>query len=90
MTDLEATHARWADWIEAACAAVGVDPEAVDVVSIHAMTKHIAHGFERPMAPVGSFILGAAVGHLEEQGRPVDMESLRQAIEDTITQHGQE
>ncbi|WP_435199349.1 DUF6457 domain-containing protein [Janibacter sp. GS2] len=86
----EATRARWADWIEAACAAVGVDPEGVDVVSIHAMTKTIAHDFERPMAPVGSFILGVAVGHLEAQGRPVDMESLRQAIEETITQQGQE
>ena len=40
----------------------GVDPGAVDVTGIHALTKEIAHGFARPMAPVGSYILGLAVG----------------------------
>lgn len=90
MTDFEANRARWADWIESACASVGIDPESVDVVSIHAMTKTIAHGFERPMAPVGSYILGVAVGRLQEQGRPVDLDSLKQAIEATINEHGQE
>lgn len=81
---------RWYDWIEEACAAVGIEPESVDVPAILAMTKTIAHGFERPMAPVGAYILGVAVGHLEAQGRPVDKESLRQAVEGTITHRGQE
>ncbi|HBO53771.1 DUF6457 domain-containing protein [Janibacter terrae] len=90
MTDLETTRALWADWIEDACAAVGIDPECVDVVTIHAMTKTIAHGFERPMAPVGAYILGVAVGHLQEQGRPVDVDSLSQALEATITDREQE
>lgn len=86
MTDHETTRELWADWIEDACAAVGIDAESVDVVTIHAMTKKIAHGFERPMAPVGSYILGVAVGYLQAQGRPVDIESLQQAIEATITE----
>lgn len=90
MTELDATRARWADWIEDASAAVGIDPESVDVTSILAMTKTIAHGFERPMAPVGAYILGVAVGRLQEQGRAVDLDSLRQAIEATINEHGQE
>lgn len=90
MTDLEAARALWADWIEEASAAVGIDPECVDVVTIHAMTKQIAHGFERPMAPVGAYILGVAVGHLQEQGRPVDIDSLRRAIEATTTDRQQE
>lgn len=90
MTDLEATTVQWHDWIEKACAAVGIDPESVDVPSIHMMTKLIAHGFERPMAPVGAYILGVAVGHLEAQGRPVDMESLRRAVESTIPPQEQE
>ena len=54
------------------------------------MTKQIAHGFERPMAPVGAYILGVAVGHLQEQGRPVDLDSLRRAIEATTTDRQQE
>ena len=61
---------RWADWIEHACAALGLDPEAVDVRSILAMTKTIAHDFERPMAPVGAYIAmekarSAALGRRE-------------------------
>lgn len=89
MTRLTATDVRWYDWIEEACAAVGIEPESVDVPGIHDLTRVIAHGFERPMAPVGAYILGVAVGHLEEQGRPVDMESLRRAIEMTIP-HGEQ
>lgn len=81
---------RWYDWIEGACAAVGIEPESVDVPTVLDMTKTIAHGVDRPMAPVGAYILGVAVGHLEEQGRPVDKESLQAAIEGTITQEGQE
>lgn len=90
MTDLDAVAEQWHDWIEQACAAVGVDAESVSVPAVHDMTKLIAHGFERPMAPVGAYILGLAVGHLEAQGRPVDMESLRRAIESTIPPQRQE
>ena len=59
-------------------------PEAVDVRSILDMTKTIAHDFERPMAPVGAYVLGLAVGRLQEQGRPVDLESLRSHLESTL------
>lgn len=90
MTGTDPTEARWFDWIEEACAAVGVEPESVDVPGVHALTRRIAHGFERPMAPVGAYILGVAVGHLEEQGRPVDLDAMRQAIESTITDREQE
>lgn len=83
-TDDRQAEERWADWIEQACAALGLDPEAVNVRSILAMTKTIAHGFERPMAPVGAYILGLAVGRLQEQGRPVDLEALRSTIEATV------
>lgn len=81
---------RWSDWVEEVCAALGLDPEGVDVRGILAMTKTIAHGFERPMAPVGAYILGVAVGHLQEQGRPVDLDGLRQTIEATLPESRQE
>jgi hypothetical protein len=84
MTDLNAHETRWHDWIDDACAAVGIDPENVDVPGIHVLTKQIAHGFERPMAPVGAYILGVAVGRLEAQGLPTDMDAMRQAIAATI------
>lgn len=83
-TDDQQAQERWADWIERACAALGLDPEAVDVRSILDTTRTIAHGFERPMAPVGAYILGLAVGRLQEQGRPVDLEALRSTLEATV------
>lgn len=62
MSDLAAAEAQWHAWIAQACAAVGVDPAQVDVEAIHGLTRAIAHGFSRPMAPVGAFMLGLALG----------------------------
>lgn len=84
MTDLTAAEQEWHTWIADACHAVGVDPDDVDVTGIHDLTKEIAHGFARPMAPVGSYILGLAVGARVTEGRPVDAEALTTAIRDTF------
>jgi hypothetical protein len=84
MTDLTAAEQQWHDWISDACAAVDVDPGAVDVTGIHALTKEIAHGFARPMAPVGSYILGLAIGARAATGEPVDAEALSAAIRSTF------
>ncbi len=84
MTDLAAAEHEWQDWISDACAAVDVDPGAVDVTSIHALTKEIAHGFARPMAPVGSYILGLAIGARAATGAPVDPDALSAAIRATF------
>src|SRR6476661_7795412 len=71
MTDLTAAEQQWRNWIHDACVAVEVDPAVVDVTGIHGLTKEIAHGFARPMAPVGSYILGLAVGSRGARGHPV-------------------
>ena len=84
MTDLDAAEQEWHAWIHDACAAVNVDPGAVDIVGIHALTKEIAHGFARPMAPVGSYILGLAMGARAATGAPVDPEALSAAIRATF------
>ena len=47
---------------------MGVDPALVDVAGVHELTRDIAHGFSRPMAPVGSYILGLAVGARAARG----------------------
>lgn len=62
MADNETVEVRGRAWIEQACAAVGVDPDVVDVGVILDLTRRIAHTQSRPLAPVGSYILGAAVG----------------------------
>ncbi len=82
MTDLHDPGPRkeWDGWVVRACAAVGVDPDLVDIDEIHQLTKQVAHRFERPMAPVSSFILGLALA----QGG--DVRALRDQIEATLPQ----
>jgi hypothetical protein len=84
MTDLAAAEQQWHTWIVDACTALDVDPDAVDVTGIHALTKDIAHGFARPMAPVGSYILGVAVGARAARGERVDRAALSEAIRSTF------
>ena len=84
MTDLAAAELAWHDWIREACTALDVDADAVDVTGIHGLTKEIAHGFARPMAPVGSYILGLAVGARAARGEPVDQSALAEAIRSTF------
>ena len=88
MTDLTAAEQEWHAWITEACAAVGVDPADVDVAVIHRLSRDIAHGFARPMAPVGSYILGLAVGSRATRGLAVDREALSTALRSTFPPHG--
>jgi hypothetical protein len=84
MTDLAAAETEWHDWIRDACTMLEVDPDTVDVAGIHALTKEIAHGFARPMAPVGSYILGLAVGVRAARGEVVDPDMLTDALRSTF------
>lgn len=83
MTDLEHRPPSWDAWVERACAELSVDPARVDIVAIHRLTKTIAHGLERPLAPVSSFILGAAlVAHPE-----LSVEEAVARLEATVDAH---
>ena len=84
MSDLPAAEREWHDWIVEACRSVDVDPSDVDVAGIHDLTKEIAHGFARPMAPVGSYILGLAVGARAARGGAPSVEDLTSAIRGTL------
>ena len=84
MTDLSAGEEQWHAWVTQACQAVGVDPADVDVTAIHGLSRDIAHGVARPMAPVGSYILGLAVGTRAARGLAVDQESLSAALRSTF------
>ncbi|MBD5830685.1 NTP transferase domain-containing protein [Janibacter melonis] len=81
-----ATVQRWRQWVEMACEAVAVDPDLVDVAGIHVLTKQVAHGYDRPLAPVSSYVLGLAVGAAQARGEEVDQVALRRAIVATIEQ----
>ena len=48
------------DWLSAVCAEFGLDPAvATDVVLD--VARDVAHGVERPAAPLTTFLLGRAV-----------------------------
>lgn len=82
----DATRERWRAWVELAAASVDVDPDDVDITAIHQMTKQIAHRYDRPLAPVGSYVLGLAVGAARARGEEVDLTALRRAVVATIEQ----
>jgi hypothetical protein len=49
-------------WLQAACAELGLDPAAVDVRAVLDLARDVAHGVDRPAAPVTAYLLGVAVG----------------------------
>ncbi len=60
--DLAAEEASWREWIDAVCADLGVAGGSVDVTVIHDLSRIVAHGVARPLAPVSTFLLGLALG----------------------------
>jgi hypothetical protein len=54
------------EWISVACAELGLDPATVDVRAVLDLARDVAHGVERPAAPVTAYLVGVAAG----QGRP--------------------
>lgn len=66
-TDLNSE--KWTPWITQVCERLGVDPALVDVPLVHDLTRQIAHRYDRPMAPVGSYIMGIALGAALANGR---------------------
>ena len=55
------------DWVQAACAELGIDPGDVHRELILDVARDVAHGVARPAAPLTAYLLGLAVG----RGTPV-------------------
>ena len=49
-------------WLQEACAELGIDPESVDLRAVLDLTRDVARGVDRPAAPVTAYLLGVAVG----------------------------
>ncbi len=49
-------------WIADAAAAIGVDPQLVDVNALLGLARDVAHGVERKAAPLSTFVVGYAAG----------------------------
>lgn len=75
---------EWDDWIAEVCGHLGVDPALVDVPLIHDLTRRVAHRYQRPMAPVSSYIMGIAVGAALAERPGVDTDELLPRLVDRI------
>jgi hypothetical protein len=64
-------------WIAAACAELGLEQAVVDERAVLDLARDVAHGVDRPAAPVTAFLLGVAVGRgqdlIQAAGRLVEL-----------------
>ena len=49
-------------WTKAACAELGIEPAIADARAVLDLARDVAHGVERPAAPLTAYLLGVAVG----------------------------
>ena len=49
-------------WTAAVCADLGLDPSAADLRAVLDLTRDVAHGVDRPAAPLTAYLVGVAVG----------------------------
>ena len=64
MHDLEADREAHEHWVREAARVLEVDAallDAVDLPTLHALARAVAHGVARPMSPVGLYLLGRLV-----------------------------
>jgi Domain of unknown function (DUF6457) len=50
------------EWVTEVSAALGLPPDAVDVREVLDLARDVAHGVDRPAAPVTAYLAGLAVG----------------------------
>ncbi|WP_311243552.1 DUF6457 domain-containing protein [Microbacterium sp. WCS2018Hpa-23] len=50
------------DWTTAACAALDIDRESVDIALLLDLARDVAHGVARPAAPLSAYLAGLAAG----------------------------
>jgi hypothetical protein len=50
------------EWIETACAELGVNPEELNQKIVLNLTRVLAHTVDRAAAPLTAYLLGVAVG----------------------------
>lgn len=53
------------EWLDTACAELGIDRADVDRDLILDLARDVAHGVARPAAPLTTYLLGLAVGRGE-------------------------
>jgi hypothetical protein len=50
------------EWIQAACAELGIDPAEMHRDLVLDVARDVEHGVARPAAPLTAYLLGLAVG----------------------------
>ena len=69
------------EWMDKLAAALGEEPmEAREIGAILKMARDVAHGVERRLAPLSTFVAGVHVGRRIAQGSPKE-DALAEAVE---------
>ena len=55
------------DWVLAASAELGLDPDTEVIKTLLNLARDVAHDVARPAAPLSTFLLGLAVARAENQ-----------------------
>jgi hypothetical protein len=50
------------EWTDRVVAELGLDPATVDTGAILDLAREVAHGVQRPAAPLTAYLVGVAVG----------------------------
>jgi len=50
------------EWTAAVCADLGLEPGTVDARQVLDLAREVAHGVDRPAAPLTAYLMGVAVG----------------------------
>ncbi|HIY65268.1 MAG TPA: hypothetical protein H9830_03195 [Candidatus Agrococcus pullicola] len=65
------------DWVRAASAELGLEPDTASTATVLNLARDVAHGVLRPAAPVSAYLLGLAVGRAEDPERALTEYSQR-------------
>jgi Domain of unknown function (DUF6457) len=73
------------DWLERVSEALGEPAIApAELGALLKLTRDVAHGVERKLAPISAFLIGVAVGQRTAAGQDRDW-AFREAVETTRT-----
>lgn len=61
-TDQASLDATLAEWVQAVCTQLEIDPGVVDIAAVLDLAKDAAHGVARPAAPLTTFLAGYVAG----------------------------
>lgn len=68
------------DWLTAAAADLGIDPDVLDVDAVLELARDVAHNVERKAAPLTAYLVGYAAASAAGSGQEPDGAALARRV----------